>query len=242
MASIKHTHYAHVYRPPLLGAALLLALAGCSSINATLGGNSEQEALGKVVWNYAENAITLHTVADPRLNEHDAQSHTLVLAVVQSADANAFISLLADSAAVAKLLETGKPMAGLLAVDRFIVKPGERATNKLSRAQFAQYFGIIPGYFQLEPKRNARFFPFGVQVESKGVMVKTRTAAPAPLVVRLDLGPFQVAAAQQMNVEATMVTADPARAKAAQSGPLNVDLGNALDAARAAQSARQLTR
>ena len=243
MSPTKHAQFAQFFtKPPLLGAALLLALAGCSSINSTLGGSSEQEALGKVVWNYAENAITLNTVADPRLNEHEAQAHTLVLAVVQMADPNAFTALLADTGAVAKLLETGKPVAGLLAVDRFIVKPGVRATNKLGRAQFAQYFGIIPGYFQIDPKINARLFPIGVRVESTGLMVKTRTAAPAPLAVRVDLGPFQVAGAQQVNVEATLVAADPARARAAQSGQLNVDAGSVLDAARSAQSARQLTR
>lgn len=238
-------------RLPLLGVALLLALAGCSSINSTLGGTSEQEALGKVVWNYAENAITLHTVAAPQLNEHDSQAHTLVLAVVQMADANAFTALLADTSAVAKLLETGKPVAGLLAVDRFIVKPGVRATNRFSRAQFAQYFGIIPGYFQMEPKFNARLFPIGVKVDSTGFMVKSRTAAPAPLAVRVDLGPFQVAGAQQVNVEAILVAADPVRTRVApsgapgaptQAGQVNIDAGSILDAARTAQSARQLTR
>lgn len=217
-------------------------LAGCATVNATLGGNSEQEALAKMVWSYADNAIILHTVADARLNEHDSKAHTLVLAVVQTADANAFTSLIADPAAVAKLLETGKPVAGLLAVDRFIVKPGVRGTNRMARAQFAQYFGVIPGYYQLDPKRNARLFPIAAQVDSKGWVVKTRTAAPAPLAVRLNLGPYQVAGAQPIDADPAFVPAVAARAGAAQPNQINVDAGTVLDAARTAQSVRQITR
>jgi type VI secretion system VasD/TssJ family lipoprotein len=181
--------------------------AGCSAVNSTLGGNTEKEALAALEWSYGKEAIRLDLQADPKLNIFDGESHTLVIGLVQLEEPNAFTALLADSAAVGRLLESGRGLPGMLVMDRYVVEPGRTRTLIFDRAQRTQYVGIVAGYYELDPLRNTRLFKMPIDIKSSGYVTTTRTATPAPLRLRLVLGAQRITAAEVLTGRAD----DPAK-------------------------------
>jgi type VI secretion system VasD/TssJ family lipoprotein len=222
--------------------AAVALLQGCGSVNSMMGGNSEQEAKAAMQWSYARSAITINLRSDPKLNLYYGSPHTLVLAVAQVTDPNVFKTLLSDEIAVSRLLATGQGGPAMLAVDRLIVEPGRTQTVQLDRAQMAQYFGIIAGYYLLEPIQNARLFKIPVDVKSSGWVIKNRTAAPAPQRVNIVLGADRLMAAEQVEpaLLAAEQQADP-RAKP-ESGPVNIDANDVRQAADVNNATRRLAK
>ena len=240
-------------------AVVAVLLAGCGTVNSLMGGNSEAEAKAALEWSYAPGAISIELRSDARLNVYDDAPHTLVLAIVQTVDPNLFKALLADETAVARLLATGQSNPPMTAVERVIVEPGRSRTIRLDRAQMAQYFGVIAGYYQLDPVSNARLFRIPVEVKSSGLVVKNRTAAPAPQRVNLVLGAERVMAAEQISPPVAVAAEQPATkpgvrsgakpaekpaAKPAEpeSGLISIDAKDVRQAADGANAARRLTR
>ncbi len=217
-------------------------LAGCGTVNSLLGGTSEKEAKATIEWNYGRNAITIELRSDPRLNIFDDQPHTLVLGVAQMAEPNGFTALLTDTAAVARLLETGEgKAAGLVQFERFVVEPGKSKTFSLDRAQMAQYYGVVAGYYRLDPLQNSRMFRIPTAVKSEGWVVKTRIAAPAPQKIRLILGAERVLGAEQLAPDAEP-EGKLAANKGTDGGPgvMKVQPSDVKSAADTAQSVRRL--
>ncbi len=173
----------------------LIALTGCSSMNAMLGGNSEEQARAEMAWSYGENAIALAVSADPHLNHFEAEPHSLVLAVYQSAEPNAFLGPLSQPEGVRGLLSTGRG-EGLLSVQRYIIEPDSRKVLRLDRAQGARYVGVLAGYYALDVQGSARLFKIDVNVKSEGYVTKKRTATPASMTLRLVLGAGQIVDAE----------------------------------------------
>lgn len=229
-------------------------LASCGTVNSLMGGNSEAEAKAALEWSYAPGAISIELRSDPRLNLHDDAPHTLVLAIVQTIDPNLFKALLADETAVARLLATGQSIPPMTAVERVIVEPGRTRTIRIDRAQGAQYFGVIAGYYQLDPVSNARLFKIPVEVKSSGLVVKNRTAAPVPQRVNLVLGAERVMAAEQISppvVAAEQPAGKPGGRSGGkpaekpgepESGLIKIDANDVRQAADSANAARRLSR
>jgi len=221
-------------------------LSGCGTVNSVMGGNSEQEARATMEWSYSAGGITLELSSDAQLNLYHGAPHTMVLGIVQMVDPNAFKALLADEAAVARLLSTGESVPPMLAVERLIVEPKRTTTVQVDRAQLAKYFGVVAGYYRLDPVRNARLFKIPVEVKSSGIVVKTRTAAPAPQRIRVVLGAERLLAAEQLSPAVAAATASgqdaAARRPEPESGLVNIDLNDVRQGAEAANAARRVTK
>ncbi|WP_051376785.1 type VI secretion lipoprotein TssJ [Burkholderia sp. WSM2232] len=175
------------------GCALLTTaalLTACGGLNSMMGGNSKDDALSKVTWNYADNAIEVKWQADSALNSYDGQPHALLLSVVQMSDPNVFRRYASTSVALGNLLSASVAPDGVLALNRVFVQPGESGRVMLPRAENAQYVGLISGYYALDAPRVARLYRIGVAVDSRGLIIKNRTAAPMPLQISVMLGPM----------------------------------------------------
>jgi type VI secretion system VasD/TssJ family lipoprotein len=194
--------------------ALVMVLAGCSTANSLMGGNTRKEAVAEIAWDFARNAILVEVEADPRLNQYGGEAHTLVLGVYQMEDSAAFYKLIADAALVGKSLESGKGGEGFVHFARYVVTPGQRSILSLDRAQKAKFVGIAAGYYQIEAARSARLFEVPLTVESEGMVSTTYKAAPALLAVRLNLGPDELVNAQRLN-------RDPTEKKSSEAVPLD---------------------
>lgn len=174
-------------------AAFLCAyLGGCASVNSMLGGNSEAEALAALQWGPAKEAIVIDIAADPDLNLHDGQPHTMVLAIAQSSDPNAFLTLIGDAERSRQALQAGK-VAGLAKFERVVVKPEAKTVVRLDRAEGGKYVGLLAYYNEARPPANARLFRVPTKVESEGIIVKHRTAQALPLNLQVRLGPTAIA-------------------------------------------------
>lgn len=176
-----------------------LTAAGCSTANSMLGGNSSKEAMAQVSWDYARDAVMVEVNAAPDLNAYGGESHTLLLGVYQMAEADAFHKLLADPAALAKTLESGKAGDGFALFGRYVVKPGQHSILVLDRAQKARYVGIVGAYYAMTPEGAARLFEIPLTLTSEGLVAKTYHATPAVLAVRLHLGSENIVNAQRLN-------------------------------------------
>jgi type VI secretion system VasD/TssJ family lipoprotein len=182
-------HFFRTLVPRMLPAVLCgVALSSCSSLNSMMGGNSETDALKAMKWTYAADGVQVAITADPQLNQSTGQPHTLALTVVQMEDPSVFAPYAANSARMSTLLLADSPPQGLLSLDRIFVSPGENRTVTLPRVEKAKYVGLVTGYYHLDPARSARLYQIGVEVDSSGIVVKTRNASPEPLKIDLRLG------------------------------------------------------
>lgn len=225
----------------LVGAAFCL-LGGCGTVNSMLGGNSEKEALAAMEWSYGKEAISVELQADPKLNVYEGVPHTLVLGIAQFAEPNQFKALLADPGAVAKLLESGRGVPGVLAFERYIVEPGRSRTLNLDRAQMAQYYGVVAGYYELDPMQNGRLFRIPIDIKSSGLISRTRTAQPAQQRIRLVLGPEKILAAEQIGdgEQQAAVPLDAPPRKGQDSGVIKVDADTIMKSVDLVNAARRL--
>lgn len=168
------------------------ALAACSSMNSTFGGSSEKDALKEMKWSYAGDGLQIVAQADPALNGFNGQPHMLALLVVQMETPNAFTEQTADAAKMKKLLLAQSPPKGMLSLQRVFIAPGEQRKIELPRVESAQYVGLVAGYNHQDPARSTRLYRIGVQVDSSGLIVKTRHASPDALTIDLRLGPDSI--------------------------------------------------
>lgn len=176
----------------VLVASCVVALTACGSVNSMLGGNSEKEALQEMKWSYAPDGLQIKVKADPLLNEAGGQPHMLAVVVVQLEVPNAFTAMTSDSDKLRELLLAPGPSQGMLALDRVFIAPGDQRTLTLPRVEKAQYIGLAAGYNHLDPARSTRLYQVGVHVDSSGLVVKKRTAAPDALAIELHLGPESI--------------------------------------------------
>lgn len=168
-----------------------LMLAGCFG-----GGGARKDPLADAVWSFGSDAVMLEIVADPGLNAYQDQPHTLLLGIYEAADAQAFRDLVADSGALAASLAAGKAPQQVVQLTRHVVSPGQHSLLILDRAQNARAVGLVAGYAQTGAAKSARQFDIPLNVTSKGWIFKTHTAAPGPLVIRVNLGAQNVVNAQ----------------------------------------------
>jgi type VI secretion system VasD/TssJ family lipoprotein len=166
-----------------------VALSSCSSMNSMMGGNSESDALKAMKWTYAGDGVQIAVAADPKLNQSNAQPHTLAMTVVQMEDPSVFAPYSTSSSKMSALLLADAPPPGLLSLNRIFVTPAENQTIVLPRVEKAQYVGLVTGYYHLDPARSARLYQIGVEVDSSGIIIKNRNASPEPLKIDLRLGP-----------------------------------------------------
>jgi predicted component of type VI protein secretion system len=161
-----------------------------------MGGNDRQQALAAADWNFAEDAVTIEIEADPRMNQYGDESHTLLLGIYQMAETAPFYKSIADPAILGQQLGSIDGAQGFVQFVRYVVKPGGHSILLLNRAQKARFIGIVAGYYKLDAKTAARLFEIPLQVQSKGWIGATYSAAPAALALRLVLGADGIVNAQ----------------------------------------------
>jgi type VI secretion system VasD/TssJ family lipoprotein len=175
-----------------LALPLYVLLAGCSSLNSMMGGNTEKQALAGVQWNYGNAALRVDVDTDAALNSYDGEAHSVVLALVQAADPGAFYQFLDTPDLVAKVLQGSRPPSTLLQVTRYALEPARKAQIRLDRAQGARYLGIVAAFYDVPVAKGAKLFNLPVAMDSSGLVVRNYSATPAAAVLSLKLGPADI--------------------------------------------------
>lgn len=188
---IRSTFYVPVLLSLLLS-GLGIVSSGCTSVNKLFGGNSTQDALTNVKWDYGAGAIQLLIEADSALNHYDGQAHSVVLAIIQSTEAAPFYQLFNTPDTLDMLLETGQLPPGLTQVTRYAIEPGKKTALQLDRAQGAKYVGFIVAYYGVELAKTAKLFNLPVNIDKSGLIIKDYSAGVAPVQIQLKLGPAAV--------------------------------------------------
>jgi hypothetical protein len=179
-----------------------------------------------VTWSYASDAVILEIIADPGLNQYDGQSHTLLLGIYETGDAQAFRNLAAEPSALAETMATGKMPQMFTQFSRYVVAPGQHSYLILDRAQNTRSIGLVAGYAQFGVTNAARQFDVPVVTQTSGFIFRTHTKLPGPLVVRLNLGAQGILNAEMQ--PDTLDAATLARAQQVEGGGKEVRLsGNA---------------
>jgi type VI secretion system VasD/TssJ family lipoprotein len=150
-------------------------------------------APGKSAWSFARGGIKIQYTADNMLNVYENEPHTLLLAVYQLNNINAFNSLAQDVDGLKKLLHAQGLDSGVVGVNKIIVQPGEEKTVVLNRAEDARWVGIVAGYYALGPDQVSRLFNIPLITEKKGMYGFRKTESRVgQMTIKLFLGPSAV--------------------------------------------------
>jgi predicted component of type VI protein secretion system len=160
-----------------------------------------KDAKAEVEWPYAKEAILVDMVADIDLNFYSNQPHTLVLGVVQVADAKVFVDWLAKPEAVLKTLVSGKAATEVLKFERYVVSPGKKTALKIDRVQDAKFVGFVAGYYQFNAIQAARLFKIPLNIQTSGIVTTTYKAEPSVLALRLFLGSDRIVNAESLTYD-----------------------------------------
>jgi len=173
--------------PLLIALSILFFLNSCGSKTTA---NTSPETPGKSVWSYAQGGIQIHYTADNMLNVFENEPHTLVLAIYQMNNINAFNNLTRDGEGLKKLLQVQSFDSSVVGMDKIIVQPGEEKTVVLNRAEDAKWVGIVAGYYSLNPGQVNRLFNVPLVTEKKGIYgFRTTESRVGQMTIKLILGP-----------------------------------------------------
>lgn len=188
---------------------LLLSLSGCTSDAA------KQQARSSVSWRYGSQAILVNAQTAPDLNSYDGESHSLVLAVVQTRSPDAFYQLIQTPELAGLVLQGGRPPDGILQVSRYALEPGHAFRLVLDRLQEARQVGFIAAFYGLPLTQTSRLFDIPVSVTRSGILFPDWQAAPSPLALDLKLGNSGIGEAESHPLERIPPAPDPASAPTA---------------------------
>ena len=158
--------------PAFALAALLAVSTGCA-----------KKTVPVPTWSYQ---------ADPQLNLYEGKRHTLLLAVYQLSDTGAFTSLAKDSDGLAKLLQVERFDPSVVAMERYILQPGELRTIEIYRAENAKWVGLAAGYYGMSPEHSTRLFEIPVLITHSGFLKRNSQATVENLQIQLYFGPTEI--------------------------------------------------
>jgi type VI secretion system VasD/TssJ family lipoprotein len=119
-------------------------------------------------WTYQERAIHIHAAAPADLNVISGRPHSLALGIFQLNDPNTFRGLSETKEGAVQLMNKGRIDDTVAQFSRTIMHPGGEKVAVFSRAQSAQYIGIISGYFGLNTELDVKIYPIPVKPAKRG--------------------------------------------------------------------------
>jgi type VI secretion system VasD/TssJ family lipoprotein len=150
----------HIDVQHLIAVFAIFFLAGCAS-KTTLEVAPED-------WVYEERAIHIHAAAPADLNVISGRPHSLAIGIFQLNDPNTFRGLAETKEGAVELLNKGRIDDTVAQFSRTIMQPGSEKVTVFSRAQSAQYVGIISGYFGLNTELDVKIYPIPVKPAKRG--------------------------------------------------------------------------
>jgi type VI secretion system VasD/TssJ family lipoprotein len=164
-----------------------MAMVACALIAACT------PKIKKPDWKFEKEAIHVHIKADHRMNLYNEKAHTLYMCFYQLGELNAFDQLTQDESGIRKLLEAKLFHPSVAAVSSKTILSGENITLTLDRAERAEYFAVVAGYFaRLSDERMIRRHKIHVYKQSKSFFKNTYQCIPCALDIELILGPSQI--------------------------------------------------
>ena len=144
-------------------------------------------------WVYKPISVEISYQADIMLNEFNGSSHALQMVVYQLDNVNKFVELSEYKDGLKKLLKAQNFDAGVQAVKKKFVDPGEFGKLIFDRAENARWVGIVAGYFDLVPGRATCFFEIPHKIEKKGmIFLKKEVAVISDLKLNLVLKEHEI--------------------------------------------------
>jgi type VI secretion system VasD/TssJ family lipoprotein len=128
---------------------------------------------------YVKDAVTMNIKSDPRLNQYQERSHSLVLCMYELTEPNMFNQLSDERDGIYKLMECGRFDASVAFAKRQIVQPGVDVSSVMDRAEGVKYVGIAAGYYDLKKRGAIRMLPI-------------KNTRSGKIIVDLVLGPQEI--------------------------------------------------
>jgi len=166
---------------------LFIAMVACVFIIACT------PKINKPEWKFEKEAIRVHIKADHRLNLYNEKAHTLYMCFYQLDALNAFDQMTQDENGIRKLLEAKLFDFSVAAVSSKTILSGENITLSLDRAERAEYFAVVTGYYaRLSNERMVRRHKFQVFKQRESLFKQIYQCSPCGLDIELILGPSQI--------------------------------------------------
>lgn len=151
---------------------------------------SHKPALNANEWVYKPDAINIHYVAANPLNVVNNQSHTLMLAVVQTTSLQSIQHFLQSPSGISNFLERNKNEddSASMFVHRYYVTPGQRQMLRITRMAGMKFVTLIAAYNVLIPGQTVRIFDVPLEGHVDGILFWKKIYEPAPLNIRIHFG------------------------------------------------------
>lgn len=167
----------------IIGLVLFISviLSACTSHKPALNANE---------WVYKPDAINIHYVADNPLNVVNKQSHTLMLAVVQTTSLQNIQHFLQTPKGISSFLEKepSEEDATTMFVHRYYITPGDRQQLRITRMAGMKFVTLIAAYNILIPDQTVRIFDVPLDNHADGILIWKRIYEPAPLDIQIHFG------------------------------------------------------
>lgn len=98
---------------------------------------------------YKPSGIVISYASESNLNSYDQSPHSVMLAVYQLDNINAFHQLSGNKAGIQKLLTLNKFDPSVLGIDKRFVYSNESGVITLDRLENTRWVGIVAGYYNL---------------------------------------------------------------------------------------------
>lgn len=163
--------------------AALFLLTGCAP---------KQSELPPAAAPFASAAITLKLNARPDLNLVNGLANSCTLLLLQGTDEASLKKTLASPAALKAFFAgtgaDGEASGAVLAVDRYVMMPGQSTVLHIDRVMDARYVALVAGYYPFPSDRQMRIVAVPVEQFSRGWWRPERRQRLKPLVLSAVFG------------------------------------------------------
>ena len=151
----------------LASALLCLFFCGCG---ATEPPQPAKEAADPdlIVWPREEKAIRIEVNADRDLNMYESKAHSLQICVYQLDNPGAFSELAKTQDGINVLLKAEPFDKSVKNVSRLFIQPFENNVFHLDRVEYANFVGIVCGYFDSTPENCAKVWEIPPRATTTG--------------------------------------------------------------------------
>lgn len=147
-----------------------------------------QQALENVPKLYAEGAVNIELIAEPKLNAWKDMPNSVTILVIQGRG-NADVKEILDNKQKLRALFNGAGAKdNLIKVDRYSLMPGQKSTLHIDRAENVEEIALVAGYYPFPGEGHIARFEVPVALSKNHWWGSDWSAKQQPLQVSLTFG------------------------------------------------------
>jgi type VI secretion system VasD/TssJ family lipoprotein len=143
-------------------------------------------------WPLAKNAIQIEILADKNLNIYEGTPHAVPICFYQLFHPDFYNKLASYPEGFNRLLECRSFHPSVARIHRVTIQPNEKKSIVMNREKDVRHVAVTAGYFFKDKNKISRIIDIPVRAVRPALIKSTEIVRPAPLEIRLRLGPEKI--------------------------------------------------